>query len=128
MKWDIHIQYIVNKTKYLTFVFSRLAKIMQPKTLLLIYYAFFNSIISHGIIARGGAYKGSYKILQNLQNKLFKIVSKKEFISKNFPLNVNKLYEYTALSYHYKTLKICIKRRQAILEIKAYKFLKWTKE
>ena len=48
MKWDIHIQYIVNKTKYLTFVFSRLTKIMQPKTLLLIYYAFFNSIISHG--------------------------------------------------------------------------------
>ena len=53
----------------------------------------------------GGAYKGSYKILQNLQNKLFKIVSKKEFISENFPLNVNKLYEHTALSYHYKTLK-----------------------
>ena len=25
MKWDIHIQYIVYKTKYLTFVFSRLA-------------------------------------------------------------------------------------------------------
>ena len=40
MKWYIHIQCIVNKTKYLTFVFSRLAKIMQPKTLLLIYYAF----------------------------------------------------------------------------------------
>ena len=37
MKWDIHIQYIVNKSKYLTFVFFRLAKIMQPKTLLLIY-------------------------------------------------------------------------------------------
>ena len=40
------------------------------------------------IIAWGGAYKESYKILQNLQNKLFKIVSKKEFISENFPLNV----------------------------------------
>ena len=51
MKWDIHIQYILNKTKYLSFAFSRLAKIMQPKTLLLIYYAFFNSIISYGIIA-----------------------------------------------------------------------------
>ena len=104
MKWDVHIQYIVNKTKYLTFVFPRLAKIMQPKTLLLIYYALFNSIISYGIIA-WGAYKGSSKILQNLQNKLFKIISKKEFISENFPLNVNKLYEHTALSYHYKTLK-----------------------
>ena len=45
MKWDVHIRYIVNKTKYLTFVFSIIAKIMQPKTLLLIYYAFFNSII-----------------------------------------------------------------------------------
>ena len=103
MKWDVHIQYIVNKTKYLTFVFSRLAKIMQPKTLLLIYYAFFNN--SHGIIAWRGAYKESSKILQNLQNKLFQIISKKEFISENFPLNVNKLYEHIALSYHYKTLK-----------------------
>ena len=104
-KWAVHIQYIVNKTKYLTFVFSRLAKIMQPKTLFLIYYAFFNSIISHGIIAWGGAFKESSKVLQNLQNKLFKIIFKNEFISKNFPLNVNKLYEHTALSYHYKTLK-----------------------
>ena len=64
---------------------------MQTKTLLLIYYAFFNSIISYDIIAWGGAYKESSKILQNLQNKLFKIVSEKEFISENFPLNIKKL-------------------------------------
>lgn len=32
-----HIEYIVNKTKYLIFILSKLATIMQPKTLLSIY-------------------------------------------------------------------------------------------
>jgi Reverse transcriptase (RNA-dependent DNA polymerase) len=54
MKWDSHVQYIISKTKYLTYVFYHLVKSLSIETLLLIYYAFFNSIATYGIIAWGG--------------------------------------------------------------------------
>jgi len=40
MKWDKHIEYIINKTKYLIFVLTKLAKFMQTSTLMLIYALF----------------------------------------------------------------------------------------
>jgi len=44
MKWGKHIEYIINKTKYLIFVFTKLTKFMQTNTLL-IYHALFQSYI-----------------------------------------------------------------------------------
>ena len=40
LKWDKHIQWIMNKTKYLVFIFYKMAKVRQSKTLKSIYYAF----------------------------------------------------------------------------------------
>lgn len=55
--WDgINIEYIMKKTKYLVFVFSKLSKTMSPDTLRLICEAFFNSIITYANNAWGGAW------------------------------------------------------------------------
>lgn len=54
MKWHNHIEYLTNKTKYLIYVFAKIKKTMNTDTLLKIYYAFFNSIVSYGIIVWGG--------------------------------------------------------------------------
>ena len=54
VRWDKHIESTIKKTKYLVFIFSKLSKIMQTKTLMVMYYALFNSIISYEIIASGG--------------------------------------------------------------------------
>lgn len=59
LKWDVHIQYIINKTKYLVYIFYKLNKIMLTKILMMIYYAFFSSIINYDIIAWGGAYQNN---------------------------------------------------------------------
>ena len=45
MKWDTHVQHIIEKTKYLIYVFAKIKKIMDTETLLIIYYAFYHSII-----------------------------------------------------------------------------------
>lgn len=68
LKWDEHITYIVKRTKYLVFVFQKLAKFMHSSTLRMIYYAFFHSIISYGIIAWGGAYNNSLSLLHSIHN------------------------------------------------------------
>lgn len=55
MKWNVHIEQIMNRTKYLIFIFAKLRKYMDNSTLMKIYYAIFHSILSYGIIAWGGA-------------------------------------------------------------------------
>lgn len=57
MKWDGHIEYIINKNKYFLFIFTKLKKIMETKTLMIMYYVIFHSLINYGIIAWGGALK-----------------------------------------------------------------------
>ena len=50
MKWNRHIEYIINKTKYLLFIFAKLKKCIETKTLMIVYYVFVHSLINYGIV------------------------------------------------------------------------------
>lgn len=104
LSWDLHIQKIVNKTKYLVFIFYKLSKLMNRKTLMIVYYSLFHSILSYGIIAWGGAYMSQKILLQNLQNKILKIIDKNEVVNKNRPCNIEQQYALESVLYHYETL------------------------
>lgn len=105
MKWDKHIEYILNKTKYLVFIFHKLSKIMSTEILMMLYYAFFHSIINYGIIAWGGAYSNCLNLLKNHQKKLLKIVNKNKFNVHSNPLKLEQLFSFESLKYHYNELK-----------------------
>ena len=51
MKWDSHIKYLINRTKYIIFILAKLKKIMDTNTLMIIYYSFFHNVINYGITA-----------------------------------------------------------------------------
>ena len=51
MRWNEQIVYVYNKTKYFIFIFYKLMRIMSTYCLRMVYYAFFHSIISYGMIA-----------------------------------------------------------------------------
>ena len=51
MRWNKHIEYVYNKTKYLIFIVYKLTNIMSTDCLCMVYYAFYHSIISYGMIA-----------------------------------------------------------------------------
>lgn len=105
MRWENHILYIVNKTKYLIFLFYKFSKIMLPETLLMVYYAFFHSIINYGIIAWGGCLPSHKTMLQRLQSKLLKIIFKDNFDILKKPLNLDQLFALESLLFHYNVLK-----------------------
>ena len=106
LKWDKHIEYILNKTKYLPFLMHKLSKIMNIETLRLIYYAFFHSLINYGIVSwGGGAYSNYLGLLQNLRNRLLKIINKNKFIASENPLNLEQLFTFNSLMYHYESLQ-----------------------
>ena len=79
MKWDAHIKYIVKKTKYLIFIFAKIKNIIETKTLMIMYYALFHSILNYGIIAWGGAYSNNVNLVENIQKKILKIINKNQF-------------------------------------------------
>ena len=81
MRWNEHIVYVYNKTKYLISIFCKLMTIMSTDCLRMVYYAFFHSIISYSMIAWGGAYSNSINLLKRLQIRLLKIFNKKKIIT-----------------------------------------------
>ena len=104
MKWNKHIEYLINKTKYLIFIFTKLSKFMDKSTLNMIYYALFNSVISYGITAWGGAYQNNIQLLQSVQTRILKIINKNNF-QEIIPLNLQQLFAYDCLRFYYSNLK-----------------------
>ena len=104
LKWNEHINYIIKKTRYLIYIFYKISKYMHRETLKIIYYAFFHSIITYGIIGWGGAYSNSLQRLEKLEARVHKIINKNDFVNDN-PLNIQQAYAYESLLYNFNTLK-----------------------
>ena len=111
MRWNEHIEYIYNKTKYLIFIFYKLSQLMSTDTLRMIYYALFHSIISYGIIAWRGTYSNSKNLLNRLQIRLLKIINKNKFSVDKNPMSIDQIFTYESLSYHYEDLQTAYMRR-----------------
>ena len=75
-KWNKHIEQIISKTKYLIYIFAKIKKYIDTKTLMTIYYAFVHSLINYGIIAWGGANKNNITLLEKIQTRILKLISK----------------------------------------------------
>ena len=127
LKWDIHIEQILKNTKYLVFIFRKLSKIMQQKTLMIIYYALFHSILSYGIIAWGGAYPTQIILLQRLQYKLLKIIGKNRSICEKVPCNIEQQFALESILHHYETLSNMFAESTSATRYKSIQLPKRTK-
>lgn len=78
---------------------------MLTETLRMIFFAFFHSVASYGIIAWGCAYGNNLGLLQRLQYRLLKIVNKNKFFTTQNPPRIDQLHAYAALIFHYHELK-----------------------
>lgn len=105
VKWDKQIEYLISKTKYLIFVFYKLRKYMDVEMLRTIYYAFFQSVISYGIIAWGGAYDNYFTLLNTLQRRILKVINNNSFVIDKNPLSIEQIYNLEAITFHYEILK-----------------------
>lgn len=75
MKWDLHVKDLIKKTKFFLFIFYKLKRIADKKTLKVIYNTLFESIINYRIIAWGGCYKNAINKLVVIQNKLINVIN-----------------------------------------------------
>ena len=90
MKWDSHIKYLINRTKYSIFILAKLKKNYGYKHIDDYFHSFFHNVINYGIIAwRGGGCLYKINMIQQIQNKLLKIIAKNQFQVYNTPLKVD---------------------------------------
>ena len=104
MKWDLHVNSIVKRTKYLVYVFYRLKNVLTKNQMLQIYYGLFHSIAAYGVIGWGGLYQCHYEKLERIQNRILKIIGI-ETEDKNRPLNIKQVFVLNAIVRLYKELK-----------------------
>ena len=74
---------------------------MSKETMMVIYYALFHSTITYGI----PACPTQKILLQRMQNKVFKIINKNNFVTEKIPCNLDQQYYLEALMYNYKAFK-----------------------
>ena len=85
-------------------MFHKIKSYIDTDTMRMIYYAFFHSIATYGIIAWGGAYNNNLNLLQALQNRIIKIINKNKFVAEK-PLNFSQSFTLESILYYYDKLK-----------------------
>lgn len=104
LRWFEHVSSVCNKTRYLLYVIHKLKYFMSGRILKMIYYAFFHSIATYGITAWGGAYKNVISPLLNLQNRLRKVILKKDLFLES-PTKLNHCFIINSVIYHFTKLQ-----------------------
>jgi hypothetical protein len=109
LNWKIHTQYVTNKLRFTVFIIKKLSQILNIKQLKIMYSALFQSVLSYGIIAWGGAHNNSIKTLETLQKKVLKIIFKKPYLyhttqlfSETSQMDIRQLYCNTILVHSVK--------------------------
>jgi hypothetical protein len=108
LRWEQHINKLVNKTKYLIFVFGRLRDVVDLATLRMMYFALSINNVNYGILAWGGAYDRSFLKLQKVQNKLLKMLKLTDNV--NF-LNIIRVFGLESLASNYHSIQKLYKQK-----------------
>lgn len=106
LKWNFHLDWVVKRTRYLIYIFAKLARVLSYKALLIIYYGLFLGLADYGNIAWGSAGSGVLKALLGVQKKILKILSNKCKNSQDYkPSTIQTNYIKTCLLFHYSALR-----------------------
>jgi hypothetical protein len=82
LKWNMHIDNLINKIRQLTYFFLTAKKILNRNYLRITYFAMIQSLIQYGIVAWGGCNTTLIHKLSIAQKNIIKIILSKQ---KTFP-------------------------------------------
>lgn len=97
LKWKSHINYLLNRLRFINLKFFRLKRLVDHKFLTSLYFAWVQSSINYGITCYASDYYSNIKPLNSLQNK---ILSHIQSDSLKLPiLTVRELYVFRLLYF-----------------------------
>lgn len=88
IRWSEHIVHVSNRLRALMHKFYVLRDILSKKNIMILYNSLVESILRYCIVAWGGAFNTTIKIVETTQNIILKIILKKERL-----FSTNKLYD-----------------------------------
>lgn len=107
LKWDIHINALVRKLRYLSHSFRTLTQILTKGQTISVYKAICQAVWGYSIFAWGGAVESVINPIETLNRKILKIIFRKK---KTFPtqqlynlsqtLDVRNFHAWKLLSYY----------------------------
>ena len=80
---------------------------------------FFHSVVNYEVLIWGGAYKNNRILLQNLQKRILKIVFKNNSAAQDKPMNLEQMFAYESLIYHYCGLREQFQKSKSITRNKS---------
>lgn len=99
IRWDEHINYVINRTRKLIHKFYTLRDILSRKVIMLVYNSLIESVFRYCITAWGGVFNNIIHKLQTTQNTILKIILKKtrlhsteQLYQESQTLNIRNIY------------------------------------
>lgn len=77
LKWQSHLQHLQTRLRQINYAFYQFQQFLDINTLKLLYLAWYQSILSYGILHWGGTFNSHLSALQYLQNKTVRIITNK---------------------------------------------------
>jgi len=100
LRWNVHAEYLTKKIKSLTYRFYILRNILSPTLLITLYQSLVVSLLTYGIAVWGAMYENAIKPLQIIQNKILKIIYKKDCLYPTNMLYNERIVNLRSLFFH----------------------------
>lgn len=100
LKWTKHVEYVTKKVKTLIYRFYILRNILSKALVTSLYQSLVESLLRYGILAWGAMYNNALNPLQIVQNKILKIIYKKDYLYPTHLLYNCKINNIRMLFFH----------------------------
>lgn len=107
LNWKPHIEYLLKKLRFSSFMVRKLRNIACERLLKIIYYAFFQSNLQYCLTAYGSAFDNTLQPLTLIQKRTIRVIAKAQYLTNTAPLfrslgilTARKLYYYRCLRFH----------------------------
>lgn len=105
LKWNLHINAISKKTRYILYIFHRLKSSLHGDQLMILYHGIFMSVATYGIVAWGGTYATHTKPIQNIQDRILKILSGKTYSKSTLLMSISQYYHHICININKEKLR-----------------------
>lgn len=100
LKWGAHAEYLTKKIRSLSYKFYILRNILSTSMLIALYRSLVESLLTYGITVWGSMYENAMRPLQIVQNKILKIIHKKDRLYPTNMLYNEKILDLRTLFFH----------------------------
>jgi hypothetical protein len=112
LNWKPHVAFLSQKLRFATLLLAKLRNISSMRLLRTVYFAFFHSRMSYGLVSYGHTFDTTLAPLNVLQKRAIRIISKSHYTAHTAPLFANQGVLPLKQNFYFKCFCLHIKKPQ----------------